>query len=107
MEARGGKRQMRKLTAYVHIKAPVQAVRELADRGRLDWMVTRQSPWLRTLNHTWQATEINDGTRFVLQMEYQGRLAFIEPFVADSVQASVTSSLGRLKQLAEQKQVYN
>ena len=98
---------MRKVKAYVHIKAPVQTVRDLADNGRRDWMVTRGGVWLRTLSESWEATETADGTQFVLRMDYQGRLPFLEPLLADSVQASVTHSLGRLKQLAERQQVYN
>lgn len=92
---------MRKLKAYVHIKAPVQTVRSLADGARRDWMVTRGGVWLRTLSESWEVCEANGGTNFTLSMEYAGRLPFLEPFMADSVQESLASSLGRLKELAE------
>lgn len=92
---------MRKLKAYVHIKAPVQTVRNLALQGRGEWMSTRPGPWLRTLAESWEATEAEDGTRFTLQVEYKSPLPFLEAFMAERFSDSVTSSLGRLKQLAE------
>ena len=92
---------MRKLKAYIHINAGVDTVRSLAGERRCDWLVTRGSVLLRTLSESWEATEVNGGTTFTLSMEYAGRLPFVEPFMAESVQDSVASSLGRLKQLAE------
>lgn len=92
---------MRKLKAYVHIKAPVQTVKDLASMGRHDWMVTRRGLWLKTVTESWEATEAEDGTRFTLRVEYASPLPFLENFMADRFQESVTCSLGRLKQMAE------
>lgn len=92
---------MRKLKAYVHIKAPVETVRDLASDLRCDWMVAHGSLLLKTLAESWEATEDEDGTRFTLRVEYASPLPFLEPFMAERFSASVTSSLGRLKQLAE------
>jgi hypothetical protein len=92
---------MRRLKGYVHINAPVQTVRSLVDGHRRDWMVTRGGVLLRTLSESWEATEANGGTNFMLAMEYAGRLAILEDFMADGVQESIAASLGRLKVLAE------
>lgn len=92
---------MRKLKAYVHIKAPLQKVRQMADQNRREWLVSRGGMLLHTLSESWEATEAEGGTRFTLRMEYKGRLSFLEPLVADSLQSSMATSLGKLKQLAE------
>lgn len=92
---------MRKLKAYVQIKAPVQTVRRLADQHRREWLVAHGGLLLHTLSESWEATETGDGTRFTLAVEYQGRLPFLEPFVADNLQASLATSLGKLKEMAE------
>ncbi|HYF94653.1 MAG TPA: SRPBCC family protein [Symbiobacteriaceae bacterium] len=92
---------MRKLNAYVHIKAPVETVRDLAQCGRHEWMITRGRPWLKTLAESWEATAAEDGTRFTFRVEYGSPLPFMETFMAERFHDSVTCSLGRLKQLAE------
>lgn len=96
---------MRKLKAYVQIKAPVQTVRDLALEGRSAWMTTRRGPWLKTLAESWEATEAEDGTRFTLRVEYSSPLPFLESLMAERFQESVTCSLGRLKQMAENGQL--
>jgi hypothetical protein len=96
---------MRKLKAYVHIKAPVETVRDLASGLRCDWMVAHSGLLLKTLAESWEATEAADGTRFTLQVEYASPLPFLETFMAERFSASVTSSLGRLKQMAENNQL--
>jgi|GEM_PF-5305962 len=92
---------MRRLKACVHIQAPVQRVRQLADSGKAEWMIGRGSIWLRTLGESWEATPVGEGTQFTLKMEYKARVPFMEPLMAEGVQHSVTHSLSRLKQLAE------
>lgn len=96
---------MRKLKAYVHIKAPLQTVKDLASGGRREWLATRGGLLFRTLAESWEATEADDGTRFTLRVEYASPLPFIETLMADRYQESVTSSLGRLKQMAETAQL--
>lgn len=92
---------MRKLKAYVHIKAPVETVRDLASDQRVHWLDDHNGLLVRTLAESWEATAAENGTRFTLQVEYASPLPFLEPFMAERFSASVTSSLGRLKQLAE------
>ncbi|MDF2627149.1 MAG: hypothetical protein K0R39_980 [Symbiobacteriaceae bacterium] len=92
---------MRKLKAYVHIKAPVDTVRDLASGLRCNWMLTHDSLLLKTLAESWEATEAEDGTRFTLRVEYASPLPFLESFMAERFNATVTTSLGRLKELAE------
>lgn len=91
---------VRKLKACVHIKAPVQTVRELVSH-RQEWLVTRGGVLLNTLAESWDAAEEPGGTIFTLQMEYGAKLSFLEPFMGDGFQQSVATSLSRLKQLAE------
>lgn len=93
---------MRKVKAYIHIKAPVQTVQHLAGNGQPQWMVTRGSMLVRTLTPTWEATEAEGGTRFTLHMAYKPRLPFFDLLVGDEVQQSVAHSLGKLKLLAEE-----
>lgn len=93
---------MRKVKAYIHIKAPVHTVQHLAGSGQPQWMNTRGSVLVRTLAPTWEATETEAGTRFTLQMSYHPRLPFLDLLIGDEVQQSVAHSLGRLKLLAEE-----
>lgn len=98
---------MRKLKACVHIKAPVQAVQSLASSDRRsEWMVTRRGVLLHSLTESWEATEVDDGTRFTLHMEYRARLPFLEPLMSDSFHQAVTHSLCRLKKLAESSSIH-
>jgi hypothetical protein len=90
-----------KLRAYIHINAPVQTVRQLADARRQEWLVTHGGMWVRTLSQSWEATENENGTRFTLRLEYRSRLPFFEDLMGDGLQTSITKSVGRLKQLAE------
>jgi hypothetical protein len=96
---------MRKLKAFIQIQAPVQTVKSLTDLPhRQAWMVTRSSNLVRTVSQSWEAAEVNGGTRFTLQMAYASRIPFLEPFVMDGVQSAITHSLSRLKQIAEASQ---
>jgi hypothetical protein len=96
---------MRKLKAYVHIKAPVQTVRDLAQDSRREWMITHGGILLKTLSESWEATEADGGTTFTLRVEYKAPLPILEDFMSDRFQEEVTSSLDRLKQLAENDQL--
>ncbi|MDB4895596.1 MAG: hypothetical protein JWN15_1858 [Firmicutes bacterium] len=92
---------MRRVKGYIHIQAPVQRVRTLAGAGSTEWMVARSGLLGPTRTSTWDATEMDGGTRFTLQMEYGSRLPFLDSLVADDLHHSLAQSLSRLKHLAE------
>lgn len=93
---------MRKLKAYVHIKAPVHKVQSLTEADRRhEFMPVRRNLWLRTLAEHWETTEWEGGTRLSVQVHYRSRLPFLEGILADGVQQSVANSLSRLKHMAE------
>jgi hypothetical protein len=92
---------VRKVKAYIQIQAPVHRVRSLAGTDMARWMVTRANLFRRTRTATWEATEVEGGTRFTLQMEYGAPLSFLDSLVADGLHHCVTRSLSNLKSLAE------
>lgn len=93
---------MRSLQACIHINAPVQTVRDLADaQHRSAWLVIGGYRWVRTVDESWEATECEGGTRLSMQLRYQSRVPFIEPLLTDGFPHQVVSSLNRLKAMAE------
>lgn len=93
---------MRKLKACIHIQAPIHTVRSLTEAPRrCEWMTIRSGSWFKTLHESWEASEIDGGTRLLVDLHYQAKMPFLDPLLGDGFQQSVSHSLSRLKQLAE------
>lgn len=97
---------MRKLKALIQIQAPVKTVKTLTESPkRREWMRVRNSMWLQMVDESWRASEHEGGTRLELEMRYRSKLPFLEPFLSDGVTQALTTSLNRLKQMAESSPV--
>ncbi len=93
---------MRKLKAHIQIQAPVQTVQSLTEAPRRrEWMSMRSGSWFKTLQETYETTEVEGGTRLSVHMQYKGKWGLLDPLFMDGFHQSVSYNLSRLKQIAE------